>query len=53
LISIFSGYACNRMLARWRPNTCTSHVIAVDETNRCTALERALCAIEEVAAAEV
>lgn len=49
LISVFSGYACNRMLARWRPNTCTSHVIAVDETNRCSALERTLRAIEEVA----
>jgi ADP-heptose:LPS heptosyltransferase len=50
LISVFSGYACERMLMRWRPNTCSSRVIAVDETNRYSALQRTLQAIEEVAA---
>lgn len=50
LISIFAGYASERMLARWRPHSCKSHVITVDETNRSNALERTLHAIEEVAA---
>ncbi len=51
LVSIFTGYACERMLSRWRPNTRNSHVITVDSTNRSTALERALQAIAEAAEA--
>jgi ADP-heptose:LPS heptosyltransferase len=50
LISVFTGYACDRMLARWRPNSNRAHVIAVDETNRSSALERTLQAIAEEAA---
>jgi ADP-heptose:LPS heptosyltransferase len=46
LVSIFAGYACERMLARWRPNTPTAHVVAVSGANRCTALKRTLKAIE-------
>ncbi|MGA8026687.1 MAG: glycosyltransferase family 9 protein [Bryobacteraceae bacterium] len=45
LISIFAGYACPRMLARWRPNGSASRVIAVTETDRSSALERTLQAI--------
>jgi hypothetical protein len=48
LISVFTGFPSRRMFARWRPTGTASHVIAVDETNRCTALERALDAIAEV-----
>jgi ADP-heptose:LPS heptosyltransferase len=50
LISIFTGYPCERMLARWRPNTPRSSVIAVDETNRAQALSLARTAIAEAAA---
>lgn len=45
LASIFAGYPCERMLARWRPNTAASHVIAVNDCNRSTALDRTLQAI--------
>lgn len=50
LVSIFTGYACQRMLDRWRPNTPGSHVVAVDEANRSTALARTIEAIAEAAA---
>lgn len=50
LISVFAGYPCERMLSRWRPDTQGAHVIAVDETNRPTALDRTLLAIAEAAA---
>jgi hypothetical protein len=45
LVSVFAGYASVRTLARWSPDRATSHVIAVDEINRPTALERTLEAI--------
>lgn len=45
LVSVFAGYLCPRMLARWRPNGPKSHVVAVDESSRSTALERTLQAI--------
>jgi ADP-heptose:LPS heptosyltransferase len=51
LVSIFAGYACERMLARWRPSGPSSRVVALDETTRDSARERALCAIEEAAGA--
>ncbi len=51
LVSVFNGYACERMLARWRPSTPEAHVVAVDDTNRSTALERTLAAIEAAEAA--
>jgi ADP-heptose:LPS heptosyltransferase len=50
LISVFAGYAADRMFFRWRPSTPCSHVVAVDAVNRSSALERALNAIEEAAA---
>ncbi len=48
LVSVFTGFPCERMFARWRPDTPASRVIAVDDTNRSTALERTLNAIAEV-----
>jgi hypothetical protein len=48
LVSLFTGFPCNRMFARWRPIGDTSRVIRVDESSQCTALERALNAIAEV-----
>ncbi len=47
LVSVFTGYACERMFARWRPMGSASHVIAVEEDNRSSALERTLAAIAE------
>ena len=47
LVSIFAGYPCERMLARWRPRGASSRVIVVNESNRSTALDRTLKAIEE------
>jgi Glycosyltransferase family 9 (heptosyltransferase) len=49
LISLFTGFACERMFARWRPTGTASRVVRVDESNHGTALERALNAIAEVA----
>ncbi len=48
LISVFAGYPCDRMLARWRPTGAVTRVVAVEEDNRSTALERTLQAIAEV-----
>ncbi len=50
LVSIFNGYACERMLARWRPRTPTAHVIAANNLDPCTALN---CALKAIAEAEV
>jgi len=47
LVSVFAGYVCPRMFARWRPSGSNSHVVAVDESNNATALERTLNAIAE------
>jgi ADP-heptose:LPS heptosyltransferase len=33
LISIFAGFPCDRMFARWRPHGPRCHVIRVDEPN--------------------
>ncbi|MBV9267923.1 MAG: glycosyltransferase family 9 protein [Acidobacteriaceae bacterium] len=46
LLSIFAGYACDRMFSRWRPVTSTSHVIRVDHTSRARVLEEALRAVD-------
>jgi ADP-heptose:LPS heptosyltransferase len=46
LVSVFAGYASERMFFRWRPSTQTSHVVAVDADNRSTVLERTLKAID-------
>ncbi len=47
LVSVFSGHACPRMLARWRPSGSASYVVTVDESNRDAALDRTLTAIAE------
>lgn len=52
LVSIFNGYACERMLSRWRPDAASARVITVDETSRSTVLSQTLQAIAEVGAAE-
>jgi ADP-heptose:LPS heptosyltransferase len=49
LVSIFTGYVCDRMLARWRPSGPKAHVIVVNDENRSTALDRTLQAIAEAA----
>jgi ADP-heptose:LPS heptosyltransferase len=49
LVSVFTGYACERMLSRWRPTGTSSHVVAVNENDRTTALDRTLHAIAEAA----
>jgi len=51
LVSVFSGYVSERMLARWRPDSSLSHVVAVNAENRDSVMERSMRAIE-VAAAE-
>jgi ADP-heptose:LPS heptosyltransferase len=50
LVSIFAGYASERMFERWRPSGPHSHVICVDDAGRCSALSRALAAISVEAA---
>lgn len=47
LVSVFSGYACERMLSRWRPNTPSAHVIVANEANESTVLERTLAGIAQ------
>ncbi len=49
LVSIFTGYACERMLARWRPNGAASYVVDVNDSNRSSALDRTLGAIAAAA----
>lgn len=51
LVSVFTGYICPRMLARWSPLGSNAHIVAVDDSNRDSALERTLMAIVEVEAA--
>ena len=50
LVSVFSGHCCDRMLSRWRPDSPTARVVAVDEESRASALARTLRAIEEAVA---
>jgi len=49
LVSVFTGYACERMLARWRPQGPHAHVVAINETNRSQALALTSRAIAEAA----
>jgi ADP-heptose:LPS heptosyltransferase len=50
-ISVFSGYAGDRMLARWRPHSPAARVIAVQEKDP-SVLAETVQAISAVAAAE-
>ncbi|HEX7359453.1 MAG TPA: hypothetical protein VF283_03075 [Bryobacteraceae bacterium] len=45
LVSVFAGYASERMLARWRPCGPNARVVVINTNNRETALERTLEAI--------
>jgi ADP-heptose:LPS heptosyltransferase len=49
LVSVFAGYACPRMLARWSPVGPRAHVVAVEDSDRATALDRTMNAIAEAA----
>jgi ADP-heptose:LPS heptosyltransferase len=51
LISVFSGYAGERMLARWSPHSPGARVIAVQQKDA-SVLTQTLAAISEVAEAE-
>ncbi len=51
LVSIFKGYACERMLSRWRPESADAHVIAVGKNQETSALARTLQAIQAAAEA--
>lgn len=48
LVSVFAGYACERMFDRWRPTGSQTHVVKVNETNSSSALVRTLAAIAGV-----
>ncbi len=50
LVSVFAGHVSERMFHRWCPATKTSHVVAVDPSNRSTVLDRTLKAIEAAVA---
>jgi ADP-heptose:LPS heptosyltransferase len=50
LVSIFAGYASERMLQRWRPTTPTSHVIPIAAADKVSAEPNALKIIAEAAA---
>lgn len=52
LVSIFNGYACERMLSRWRPETESARVITADSGSRSAVLAETLQAIAEAAAEE-
>ncbi len=48
LVSVFSGYACDRMLSRWRPYAQFARIVAVQPGDRSAALEETLQAIAAV-----
>lgn len=52
LVSIFNGYACERMLSRWRPLSDCARVIAADADDPPTVFAKTLQAIAEVGEAE-
>jgi len=45
LVSIFKGYACERMLSRWAPESADAHVVAVAEHEQSSVVARTLEAI--------
>jgi ADP-heptose:LPS heptosyltransferase len=52
LVSVFTGFPCDRMFSRWRPSGPASHVVKIDESNRASALGLTVDAIAEAAAEE-
>jgi hypothetical protein len=51
LVSVFTGFVCERMFARWRPSGSTARVVRVDEGEQSSALERTVHVISEAEAA--
>ena len=49
LVSVFAGYASDRMFQRWRPIAPRSHVVRVGDESRDETLARTLKAISEAA----
>jgi hypothetical protein len=47
LVSVFTGFVCERMFERWRPTGPSARVVKVEDRNRSTALIRTLAAIVE------
>jgi hypothetical protein len=45
LVSVFGGYACERMMSRWRPSSPNATVIPFEDANRAQATATALDAI--------
>ena len=52
LVSVFTGYPCDRMFARWRPTGSRSHVIKIGDDDKAPPLPRVVEAIAAVAAEE-
>jgi ADP-heptose:LPS heptosyltransferase len=48
LVSIFKGFVCERMFARWRPTGTNAHVIRVENEDATSALVQTLRTIAEV-----
>ncbi len=51
LVSVFSGFASDRMLSRWSPDTPDSRIVVVRESDESSVLNRTLAAISAVEAA--
>lgn len=49
LVSIFAGYACQRMFHRWRPTGLNARVIAAPDEDSAASERKALAAIAEAA----
>lgn len=47
LVSVFAGYACQRMFNRWRPTSLGAHVIPIDDDQRVSGEAAALRVISE------
>jgi ADP-heptose:LPS heptosyltransferase len=45
LVSIFAGFACERMFSRWHPTGPNTHVIRVEESSTAAVLAEAVAAI--------
>jgi hypothetical protein len=47
LVSVFSGFANERMLSRWSPDTPGSHIVALRDNDQSSVLDRTVAAISE------
>ncbi len=50
LVSVFAGFACDRMFARWRPASPRARVVLVNEQTKDLVLAQTLAAIAEAVA---